>query len=70
MFCGLNGATRAPRRASSRHKPVTSALFPASEVVPCTIKVGVFMAAKRACSPRRVCVSVVFMPVIVSREEM
>jgi hypothetical protein len=34
MFCGLKGATRTPRRASTRHNPVTSRLLPASEVVP------------------------------------
>ncbi|GAB4349559.1 MAG: hypothetical protein Kow0073_03240 [Immundisolibacter sp.] len=39
MFCGLNGATRTPRRCSQRHSPVTSALLPASEVVPWIIKV-------------------------------
>ena len=34
MFCGLNGATRTPRRCSTRHRPATSVLFPASEGVP------------------------------------
>ncbi|EKM31597.1 hypothetical protein VCHENC02_2772, partial [Vibrio harveyi] len=33
MFCGLNGATFIPLRASTRHKPATRTLFPASEVV-------------------------------------
>src|SRR6185295_6513076 len=37
MFCALNGATRTPSRASSRHRPATTVLFPASEVVPHTI---------------------------------
>src|SRR6185437_4103985 len=39
MFCGLNGATRTPRRRSTRQRPATSVLLPASEVVPCTIRV-------------------------------
>ena len=39
VFCGLIGATRTPRRRSQRHRPVTSALLPASEVVPWIIKV-------------------------------
>ncbi len=34
MFCGLNGATDTPRRASTRHSPATTVLLPASEVVP------------------------------------
>src|SRR4051812_21259799 len=34
MFWALNGATFTPRRASSRHSPVTTWLFPASLVVP------------------------------------
>ena len=41
MFCGLNGATRTPRRTSTRHRAATSVLLPASEVVPCTISVCV-----------------------------
>jgi hypothetical protein len=36
MFCALNGATATPRRASHRHTPATSALLPASDVVPAT----------------------------------
>ena len=39
IFCGLNGATRAPARRAKRHRPATKVLLPASEVVPCTIKV-------------------------------
>jgi hypothetical protein len=44
MFCGLNGATRTPRRASERHRPATRVLLPASEVVPWIIRVRAFMA--------------------------
>src|SRR6185437_8953857 len=40
MFCGLNGATRTPSRLSRRHSAATTVLFPASEVVPCTISTG------------------------------
>ena len=36
MFCALNGATDTPWRASHRQMPATSALLPASEVVPAT----------------------------------
>ena len=36
MFWALNGATRTPCRASQRHSPAVSTLFPASEVVPAT----------------------------------
>ena len=36
MFCALNGATDTPWRASQRQRPATSALLPASEVVPAT----------------------------------
>ena len=36
MFCALNGATDTPSRTSQRQMPATSALFPASEVVPAT----------------------------------
>ncbi len=36
MFCALNGATATPWRASHRQIPATSALLPASEVVPAT----------------------------------
>ena len=36
MFCALNGATATPRRRSHRQIPATSALLPASEVVPAT----------------------------------
>ncbi|MCY1295626.1 hypothetical protein D9M70_449740 [compost metagenome] len=39
MFCGLKGATATPWRLSQRHRAVTSVLLPASEVVPCTIRV-------------------------------
>jgi len=39
MFCGLNGATRTPSRLSSRHSAATTVLLPASDVVPCTIRV-------------------------------
>ena len=38
MFWALNGATRTPRRASSRHRPVTTVVLPASLVVPQTIR--------------------------------
>ena len=38
MFCALNGATRTPRRASARHRPVVTTVLPASEVVPSTIR--------------------------------
>lgn len=37
MFCGLNGATRTPRRTRMRHKAATSVVLPASEVQPCTM---------------------------------
>src|SRR3954466_14831772 len=36
MFCALKGATATPRRASHRQRPATSALLPASDVVPAT----------------------------------
>src|SRR5262245_26468490 len=36
MFCALNGATRMPLRANSRHSPATTIDFPASDVVPAT----------------------------------
>ena len=36
MFCALNGATRTPRRASTRQSPVTTSDLPASEDVPAT----------------------------------
>ena len=36
MFWALNGATRTPRRASSRHSPATTNDLPASLVVPHT----------------------------------
>src|SRR6185312_17364647 len=36
MFCALNGATATPRRTSQRQIPATSALLPASDVVPAT----------------------------------
>src|SRR5262245_60510600 len=36
MFCALNGATRIPLRANSRHSPATIIDFPASDVVPAT----------------------------------
>jgi hypothetical protein len=38
MFCGLNGATRTPRRCSTRHSPAATVLLPASDVVPWIIK--------------------------------
>jgi hypothetical protein len=41
IFCGLNGATRIWRRTNARQIPVTSVLLPASEVVPCTMRVFV-----------------------------
>ncbi len=44
MFCGLNGATLIPRRRRARHRAVTRVLLPASEVVPCTMRVLAFMA--------------------------
>ena len=34
MFCGLNGATATPRRASARHNPAANNDLPASEVQP------------------------------------
>ncbi len=37
MFWPLKGATATPRRASTRHSPVTTVDFPASEVVPQTM---------------------------------
>ena len=36
MFWALKGATFTPARASARHRPVVTTLFPASEVVPAT----------------------------------
>src|SRR5450830_39227 len=39
MFCGLNGTTATPWRLSRRHRAATTVLLPASDVVPCTIKV-------------------------------
>ena len=39
MFCGLNGTTATPWRNNQRHSAVTRVLLPASEVVPCTIRV-------------------------------
>src|SRR6478609_5808672 len=36
MFCALNGATRIPLRANSRHNPATIIDLPASDVVPAT----------------------------------
>lgn len=39
MFCGLNGATRTPPRRARRHRPATSVLLPASDVVPWIISV-------------------------------
>jgi hypothetical protein len=36
MFCALNGATRTPRRANARHRPVVTTDLPASDVVPAT----------------------------------
>src|SRR4051812_18868670 len=37
MFCALNGATRTPLRASTRHSPATTSDLPASLVAPATI---------------------------------
>src|SRR4051794_13671819 len=37
MFWALNGATRTPRRASTRHRPATTVDLPALDVVPQTI---------------------------------
>ena len=42
MFWGLNGATGTPWRASQRHRAATTVVLPASEVVPCTIRVGIY----------------------------
>jgi hypothetical protein len=39
MFCGLNGATFTPRCINSRHSAATTVVLPASDVVPCTIRV-------------------------------
>ena len=39
IFCDLNGATDNLWRAKIRHSAVTKILFPASDVVPCTINV-------------------------------
>ena len=36
MFCALYGATRRPRRANARHRPVVTTDLPASDVVPAT----------------------------------
>jgi hypothetical protein len=36
MFCALKGATANPRRASARHRPVTTSDLPTSEDVPAT----------------------------------
>ena len=55
MFCALKGATAMPRRASARHKPVTTSDFPASEDVPAIrtpLDVAGFAAHRR--SVRRV----------------
>ncbi|BAC96914.1 hypothetical protein [Vibrio vulnificus YJ016] len=41
-FCGLKGATFTPLRANTRQRPATNTLFPASEVVPCTMSVVTF----------------------------
>src|SRR6266567_9617013 len=40
MFWALNGATRTPRRANTRHSPATSVLLPADDAVPCTMSTG------------------------------
>ncbi len=34
MFCGLNGRTLSPRRASARHNPATMSDLPTPEPVP------------------------------------
>jgi hypothetical protein len=51
MFCGLNGATRTPRRFKTRHIAATSVDLPASEVVPCTIREARFMIGPDVKSP-------------------
>ena len=38
MFWALNGATRHPARAKSRHRAAASRLLPTPEDVPCTIR--------------------------------
>src|ERR1041384_3580455 len=45
MFCALNGATRRPRFANSRHNPATMIVLPASEPV-AWIMIG-FMGSRR-----------------------
>ena len=42
IFCGLNGATLKPRLTKTRQSPATTVLLPASEVVPCIIRVFIF----------------------------
>ena len=37
MFCDLNGATRQPSCLKILHKPATTRLLPALDIVPCTI---------------------------------
>ncbi len=37
MFCALNGATRRPRRAATRHSAAASTDLPACEAVPWNI---------------------------------
>ena len=39
IFCGLKGATFTPRLANTLQRAATKVLLPASDVVPCTIKV-------------------------------
>ena len=41
MFCGLNGRTASPRRASARHSPATISDLPTCEPVPWIISAGV-----------------------------
>ena len=43
MFCGFIGATRTPSRCNKRQSAATTVLLPASDVVPCTIKVEICM---------------------------
>src|ERR1700752_1783445 len=46
MFCALNGATRMPLRANSRHRPATTIDFPASDVVPATSSAPLIFSAR------------------------
>src|SRR4029450_6229867 len=49
MFCALNGATRIPLRANSRHSPATTIDFPASDVVPATSSAPLLCRADAKC---------------------